>query len=337
MYFWDREKERKILREYLLDPNPDSIFFIYGPRKSGKTSLVLKVLRDLKKEYGNLLKFDTHIFKLSGRRALDGSDLIRMMRKEFVREEEEVDDEEDFFVIEIGNSSVSSVSDILYEIEKRETKTLIIFDGLNSRVTPMIDEDDFDGVFTHVEEDIFRDFFELLTVLTYESELAHVIVTTSSLFIVDHVLKSHVLRNSSRFMSVDYFPDDLTFSILVSEGLSKEEAEYFVKFVGGIPKMMKKVLSGVKVQDVIKEVYRYSRMWIFELLRNEGNFREILQRVLSGENLYHDEESFDLVKKLTDMGILYIDVLKSCVRFSSKIERNTTAKILGFKETKIGG
>ena len=43
MKFWDREKERKWLKHYLLT-EPNAILFVYGPKSSGKTTLPMKVI-----------------------------------------------------------------------------------------------------------------------------------------------------------------------------------------------------------------------------------------------------------------------------------------------------
>ena len=337
--FWDRENERKKLREYILDPNPDSVMFIYGPKRSGKTSLVLKVLKDIKKEYGDLWKADIHVIKQSGRRMLTGDDLIHMLRKSItpsrtgtinISEDEWEDDPLFMEIVEELDVFVDSTStlDIVSALTNKEGDTVLIFDGLDTRPYST-DEGEVDGVYHQT----FSEFFELLNTLTTEMGAVHIVVTSSSLFMVDHVLRNHVLRNSSKIMSVDYFDDETAVSILVSEGISQDDADYFVKFVGGLPGMMRKILSSPNVRETVREIYGYSRMWIYELLRNEREFRKVFQRVLNGENLYYDESSFEAVRRLTDMGILYIDVLRSQVRFQSKMERNITAKLLETKDS----
>ena len=49
MKFWDREKEKKWLKRYL-QTEPNAILFVYGPKSSGKTTLLMKVVEELPKE-----------------------------------------------------------------------------------------------------------------------------------------------------------------------------------------------------------------------------------------------------------------------------------------------
>ena len=47
MKFWDREKEIRDLRRHLSN-EPNAILFVYGPKSSGKSALLMRVAEELK-------------------------------------------------------------------------------------------------------------------------------------------------------------------------------------------------------------------------------------------------------------------------------------------------
>ena len=49
MRFWDREKEVRDLKAHI-ESEPNSILFVYGPKSSGKSTLVMKIMEDMKKQ-----------------------------------------------------------------------------------------------------------------------------------------------------------------------------------------------------------------------------------------------------------------------------------------------
>ncbi|CAB3289808.1 protein of unknown function [Methanocaldococcus lauensis] len=56
MKFYNREKELKYLKIYCqLEPN--SILFVYGPKSSGKTTVMLKVIEELNKRDDIVFKY----------------------------------------------------------------------------------------------------------------------------------------------------------------------------------------------------------------------------------------------------------------------------------------
>ena len=64
MKFYNREKELNYLKTYCqLEPN--SILFVYGPKSSGKTAIMLRVIEELSKKddliffYYDLRKYAT--------------------------------------------------------------------------------------------------------------------------------------------------------------------------------------------------------------------------------------------------------------------------------------
>ena len=68
MNFWDREKEIKDLKRHI-ESEPNSIPFVYGPKSSGKSTLLDYVIKEIKKEKKLLFakKYQIYWFDLRGK------------------------------------------------------------------------------------------------------------------------------------------------------------------------------------------------------------------------------------------------------------------------------
>ena len=57
MKFWDREKEIEDLKRYL-QAEPNAILFVYGPKSSGKSTLLMRVAQEMKRDRVKFLWYD---------------------------------------------------------------------------------------------------------------------------------------------------------------------------------------------------------------------------------------------------------------------------------------
>lgn len=67
MRFWDREREIRELKG-IIESEPNSILFVYGPKSSGKSTLVEKVIEEIREEKKELFfdKYQIYWFDLRG-------------------------------------------------------------------------------------------------------------------------------------------------------------------------------------------------------------------------------------------------------------------------------
>ena len=76
MKFWDREKEKKWLKRYLLS-EPNAILFVYGPKSSGKTTLLMKVIEEISSD-----DFKVYWYDLRGKVISGYEDVLRVFFRE---------------------------------------------------------------------------------------------------------------------------------------------------------------------------------------------------------------------------------------------------------------
>ncbi len=330
MKFWDREKEKKWLKHYLLT-EPNAILFVYGPKSSGKTTLLMKVVEELPKE-----KFIYYWFDLRGKLLSNYKDVIDMF---FVDEESYRELEEITERVESGIMSFFRVS--VEKKEKIEQKKIDAFEYMERALKkhlqegrkPVIIFDELQklkDIYLNggSQRPLIKELFNFFVRLTKVLHLAHVIVMTSDTFFIDQVYTDSTLKNTSRFYLVDFFDNKTAEEILISEGFNEKEASYIVNHIGGVPWMMEEMIESEDYKEALEELYNQTLSRIFETIRGREDLRELLRKALSGENLYYLEEGYDKVKELVDEEILFMNPIRREVKFHTRLDELAAKELL---------
>ncbi len=341
MKFWNREKEKKWLKHYLL-AEPNAILFVYGPRSSGKTTLLMKVVEEFPKE-----KFVYYWFDLRGKLISSYKDVIDMffVDEESYRELEEVSKKIEGGIMSFFKVSVESKKKIgQKKIDAFEYMERILEKHALEKRTPVIVFDEIqklkevylnDGKQRPFIKELFNFFVRITKVL----HLAHVIVMSSDTFFIEQIYIDSTLKNTSEFYLVDYFNDDTAEKILISEGFSERDASFIVKFVGGVPWMLERVLLNEDFKDTIHRLYLQSKSrllsYIEEKIENGEDIRvlkEILKEIpfkemFRGEFLKSGEKLRE-IKRLVEREILFYDPLSRIIRFQTKLDEKAAEELL---------
>jgi len=334
--FWDREKELADLKRYL-QTEPNAILFVYGPKSSGKSTLLAKVAEDMGESYrfywydlrgkvisnygdvlevffkergwskrfleglSKVLKFNVHVFEL------DVEELEKVLKKEY----------DAFEVMErelVGEA-------------KRGRVPVIVFDEIQK----------LRDVYINGQRLLVSELFNFFVRITKVLHLAHVLVMTSDTFFIEEVYSSSALKNTSRYYLVDYFDDETALRILLDEGLPEEEARYVISRIGGVPWMMEEVVESEDPRATVEELYRDHRARLREFLGRvfeEGGkelqekVKEVLKKMLEGEVVEIEGEDRKVVKKLVEAELLFYDPLEGSVRFQTKLDEKAARDLL---------
>ena len=333
MRFWDREKEKAWLKHHL-QTEPNAILFVYGPKSSGKTTLLMKVVEELFKE-----PFVYYWFDLRGKLVSSYRDVIDML---FIDEESFKDLEEITERVEGGIMSFFKVSvEKKKKIESRKIdafeymekvlekhrlegkKPVIVFDELQKLKEIYLNGDSR-------QRPLVKELFNFFVRITKVLHLAHVIVMTSDTFFIEQVYTDSTLKNTSRYYPVDFFDDETAKEILISEGMKPDEATRAVEWIGGVPWMMEEVLKGDS-REVIRELLDEVSSKLFEAVRGRDDLKELLKKALSGENLYYLEREYEKVKELVEKEVLFMDPIKKVVRFQTRLDEIAARELLNSK------
>ena len=334
MKFWDREKEKKWLKHYL-QTEPNAILFVYGPKSSGKTTLLMKVVEELPKEEFAYYWYDLREELITGYESV-----IEL----FFAERGWIKSLLEVIPVKINLKVFEVEADVLKGLKDKKIKPFTEMRKHLERdrkkgMTPVIVFDELQklkDIYLNGENQrpFVKELFNFFVRITKVLHLAHVIVMTSDTFFIEQVYTDSTLKNTSRFYLVDFFDDETAKEILISEGLSEEDAEYVVDWIGGVPWMIEEILESDEPIEEVERLYAdvkgnigetlgdiYERGWYDEAKR-------VLLKVIDGSVDARGKDR-KVVRKLVEMELLFYDPVKGEVRFHSKLDERAVKELLG--------
>ncbi len=257
--FIDRENEMAELRNYL-ENRPNSILFLYGPKSSGKTTLMYRLFDQIEKERGYeinflnlrevfLASYDDFIdaffkstehdngiktgihrqYSLFGLFKLDAF-TERMLRKK----------QEDPFLV---------MKREFQRLQKKNIQPVVIIDEFHK----------LDGLYIpDKQKRLMVELMNFFVAMTKESHLCHVIIASSDAFFIEQVYVDSKLRKTSKFMKLDYLEKEDVFTWLsdirkynkVKEyTLTREDIELIWDTVGG---------SAWEIYSILEDLFQHS-------------------------------------------------------------------------------
>jgi uncharacterized protein len=263
MEFINREKDIKYLRAHF-ESEPNSLLFVYGPKSSGKSTLLEKVARELNSQtyavnFLDLRQVIIYNFKtflniffpknirnkakdiLSGFTINAGFFSLKM-------EEESILEENAFKII----------VDKLISANKRGIKPVIIIDELQL----------LKHIYINGERYLIDELFNLFIALTKVRHIAHVVLATSDSYFIEEIYKSSKLAKTSDFFFLDHFDKKTVSNWLKKENFSEKEINKVWDFVGGCPweirQIIEKKKQGIDVENSINMLLKNSYGRVFE-------------------------------------------------------------------------
>ncbi|OQY43253.1 MAG: hypothetical protein B6240_12855, partial [Desulfobacteraceae bacterium 4572_87] len=182
--FINRENEMAELRNYL-EGRPNSILFLYGPKSSGKTTLMYQLFEQMEAEKRYEINFLNlrKIFLTSYDDFIDDAFTEKMLKKR---------QEDPFLIME------------------REFQRLV-----KKGIRPVVIIDEFhklDGLYLpDKQKRLMVELMNFFVAMTKENHLCHVIIASSDAFFIEQVYVDSKLRKTSEFMKLDYLEKEDAF------------------------------------------------------------------------------------------------------------------------------
>ena len=332
MEFYNREKEIRDLLN-MIRQEPNLITFIYGPINSGKTSLMLEVMKRLPKEYvafyidlrgyavtrrDEFLKvlfetYDEETFRKKVYNILRGVEnfhkaipILKHIWKEF-------------FKIEEVSDAFKHVENFLQELYDKGLKPIIIFDEL--QVIKDIKINNF------LIYRLFNFFVRLSKVL----HICHVFAITSDSTFIERIYDEAMLQGRSRYYLVDDFDRETVEKILRSKGFSNEEIDTIWHYFGGKPIYLVEAIQAKRISKDVRELcekfYRLRRNQVLDMLyilrrENAEMFRrviEVLKKFLDRDEVIYEEISPEILW-LINKNILFLEPVNRIIKPQSHLE-----------------
>lgn len=329
--FINRERELRDLQVYI-DEEPEYILFLHGPKSSGKTTLLYKLIEKIEKEqklevkFLNLRKIYTEFSD-----EYNYNDFLKML---FNVEDEDRKEKKGKLSggINVGFFKIDS------EIEKKMKKGRVDpfkvmeteFIQLHHQgIKPVLIIDELqalDKIYMNNGRDrrLIIELFNFFVAMTKESHLVHIIVASSDGYFLNTIYEDSKLKKSSKFYKVDYLPkDDVIewllnlekYSKITNFALTKEDAEKIWDVVGGSMWEIQALLSDLfhSPLDVVLSDYKQkiSGMITYSMVKKGRKERENILRhfvehdELSAKDTKEGDE--EILGEMVRSNVLYFD------------------------------
>ncbi len=239
--FINRQYELDFLRAFIKD-TPNRLLFMYGPKSSGKTTLLFKFVEEIE----NNPKYNIMFFNLRKMLIVNYSDFIRVfftVAENLPASESKTRYEYDLKVFKLSYESIE-------KIEKKEYDPFIVMEAelikmRNKGIVPIIIIDELQAlseIYFNGQRELLKELFNFFVAMTKESHLCHVIISSSDGYFIERIYSDSKLQKTSTFLEVDYLEKEDIFywlnnlekeSGITAFTLTQEQIEIIWHYFGG--------------------------------------------------------------------------------------------------------
>jgi AAA+ ATPase superfamily predicted ATPase len=334
--FINRERELAFL-EGFIDERPESILFVHGPKSSGKTKLLYKLLEKLEREQKLEVKF-LNLREVSTEFSDDYN------YKDFLHMLFDVADKNDktgklSAGINVGVFKIDSeieskirkgrvepfkvMKEELIRLKEKAIKPVLIIDELQA----------LDKVYMHNGRDrrLIIELFNFFVAMTKESHLAHIIIASSDGYFLNTVYTDSKLKKTSKFYKIDYLPkEDIMEWLLNLEKYSKikdytlteEDAEKIWDTVGGSMWEIQDILTDLfdtPIDEVLSIYKKKLRGIISHYCQFDTHKKKVLQ-VINEKGTVNDSDFENLPIEAAELREILRDMVSNNILYFDHIE-----------------
>ncbi|ADC70020.1 ATPase [Methanocaldococcus sp. FS406-22] len=325
MRFFDREKELNYLKTYVqLEPN--SILFVYGPKSSGKTTVMLRVIEELSKRddlvffYYDLREYATPtkeefleiFFEKGDKKYLLNKFEINLKIFKFG-----VEEKFDFNSIKL-NDVFGKMKESIKAVIEDNKKPILIIDELQK----------LKHIYFNGGKSLLNELFNLFVHLTKVRHLCHVIYLTSDTLFIEEIYQNSTLENTSEYYLIDWLRKGAIKGILKEEGFNEEEINYALNYLSlpyEISQLINNKKLGLSVEETIRQWINIEKDKIKYLIDTTDLDEEEIYKVLSKFKdkikISYDKEvkkeEMKYIKFLIENEILFYDVINGIIKPTS--------------------
>jgi len=256
--FINRKKELNDLMNWT-NRKPNEILFIYGPKSSGKTTLLMKFIElNLNNKHYNIKHFNL-------REVLIGNyiDFIQaFFEVDYSKASQEIKQRSEYSLKvfklskEIKKSLENKILDPfvvmkkeLQKIVKKGKRPIFIIDELQA----------LEDIYMNGQRELLKELFNFFVAMTKESHLCHVIIASSDGYFMKRIYEDSKLSKTSKYYAVEYLDETDTKywlkhleseSAITSFKLTDSQIDLIWKYFGG---------SMWEISDVLGELMNCSK------------------------------------------------------------------------------
>ena len=330
---------------------PEEILWIYGPKSSGKTTIIEYVVENelfedfwkfkIKKNYW------VRYINLRGYLVTSYETFLEAFikpKKESNRKQETLDARMKLGIFEINAS-------ILNEVKNREKDLFnVLISELqkiskNKRVILIIDEiQTLEEIYINGNRELLKEFLNFCVRLTKELHLVHVVILSSNTIFIDRIYNDAKLKITSEFYKIEHLDYNTVKSWLIVEGINKKEIDLVWEYLGGCIPLIQKFLRDRKDINDIKEYLEHRAFLAYtemvDVLRRIEHwkrkvFREVCEIILKeGYFQVSDRDDIKLeevISFFSEREILFFDPKSLKVTGNSRVYEKGMERLLNNK------
>ena len=327
MKFINREKQIKYLNNHFAS-EPNSLLFVYGPKSSGKSTLLAKVAEELDKE-----KYAVNFLDLRQVIIYDFRTFLDVFFQEDIKEKSKdilkgLTVNAGFFNIKLNEKSMLKknafkvIGDKLAEAKKTGIQPVIIIDEIQL----------LKHIYINGERYLIDELFNLFIALTKVKHLAHIVLATSDSYFIEEIYNSSKLAKTSRFFLLDHFEKNDVIKWLKNENFTHEEIETAWNYIGGCPWELSEIINekkhGQKVEEICHGFVKINYLKIsdyifsFENHKEDVFFKVINQIVENGyckkKSISQKQVLLELLKKMISHDFWFYNAENGKITANSK-------------------
>ena len=201
--FINRGQELSDLRNWISE-KPNNILFLYGPKSSGKTTLLHKFIDDNLSEK----KFDIKHFNLRKILIVNYEDFIQtFFTMDYSKSKGDIKERREY------NLKVFKLTtEILKGLDQKKLDPFAVMEkemqtSAAKGIRPVIIIDELqalEGIYFNGQRELLKELFNFFVAMTKEAHLCHVIIASSDGYFIERIYNDSKLKKTSKFLEVDY-------------------------------------------------------------------------------------------------------------------------------------
>jgi len=260
--FINRKKELNFLMDWI-NREPKEILFIYGPKSSGKTTLLMKFI-DL---HLNRKDFNIKHFNLRKVLISNYTDFIQAFFEiDYSKAPQEIKQRSEYSlkVFKLSKEIKQSLENKIlapFVVMEKELKKIV---KKGKRPIIIIDElQALEDIYMNGQRELIKELFNFFVAMTKASHLCHVIIASSDGYFMKRLFEDSKLTKTSNFFGVDYLDETDTKywlqhieeeSAIKDYELTNKQIDVIWKYIGGsmfeISRLLADLCSGSKNKKV---------------------------------------------------------------------------------------
>ncbi len=233
--FVNRKQELGYLEQWISE-KPDNLLFIFGPKSSGKTTLLTEFInRNLPDSNYDIKHFNLREIFIGSYKHF----IQTFFALDYSKAREDVKERRQY------NLKVFQLTvDTLKGLEERNLDPFVVMKKelekkVANGIRPVIIIDELqalEGIYLNGQRELLKELFNFFVAMTKESHLCHVIIASSDGYFIERIYNDSKLKKTSRFLEVDY--------------LDKEDVLFWLNDLAGQSKIKAFTLSDAQIAEI---------------------------------------------------------------------------------------